>query len=473
MSVALARRPRTARLRPLCTTGGTLALLIGACGEARAGGLGAPVRLNAWSAAQAAIGDFDGDGYSDVALGDDSGETWVVHAGSATGLAVDPTYPLPPLRREEGGTPIEPGTGNIPWSAGDLNRDGYDDLFVTAWNYPVRVLFGSASGLREANALELVRPSSLSWGRILATEDLDGDGYREIIVGQYIYRGTEGGPSPVPPTQWKLPGGAASNVRIVGVGDLNGDGFGDLGVLKAGLHICQGGCDLSAIRCVEVDGTPPLEALQDVAGAGDIDGDGLADLVVTADMQVFNDLRQTLDVLHGAAAVFDAPSLTASYTSSLPLSVRFGEGVAGVGDVDCDGFDDVAVGGTRSGTELTLSLYRGSPTGLLDPPAIIGGGYGSPESLYGNPLGGGDFNGDGFRDVFVTGDSFLLGFGDPGATCAPGGAPVRESPPECAAPADDGCSCATAEAPHRNHAPAAALVVLALGARARRRRSRA
>ena len=84
--------------------------------------------------------------------------------------------------------------------------------------------------------------------------------------------------------------------------------------------------------------------------AGDMDGDGVHDLIVGA----WSDPHANASPL-GAAYVLSGATgaLLRVFLGSASFD-RFGATVAGIGDIDGDGFDDVAVGnpGSQFGGEL-------------------------------------------------------------------------------------------------------------------------
>jgi hypothetical protein len=83
----------------------------------------------------------------------------------------------------------------------------------------------------------------------------------------------------------------------------------------------------------------------DVAGAGDVNGDGYDDLVVGANLydDGSTDEGGAFVYLGGASGPASTPDWQAE---SEQASADFGIAVAGVGDVDGDGYDDIAVGAT-------------------------------------------------------------------------------------------------------------------------------
>jgi len=143
-----------------------------------------------------------------------------------------------------------------------------------------------------------------------------------------------------------------------------------------------------------------------VARAGDVNGDGFADVVISSPPY---DVGSTVNVgrvdIHlGAAAGLDLTPATTLYGDY--AGYLLGGAVAGAGDVNGDGFDDVvigashAVGGGLSGAGMVL-LFHGSPAGLVDVPATSIPG----DQLYGG-FGGrvspaGDLDLDGYDDIVV------------------------------------------------------------------------
>jgi hypothetical protein len=135
-----------------------------------------------------------------------------------------------------------------------------------------------------------------------------------------------------------------------------------------------------------------------VAGAGDVDRDGFADVIVGA--------MQEAD-FSGRAYVFGGPSgallfqLVSPHAESFGL---FGNAVAGAGDVNDDGFDDVIVGAFEEGpgqlSDAGRAYVFAGPDGSLLHELI------SPNEedsgLFGQAVAGaGDVNQDGFADLLV------------------------------------------------------------------------
>jgi hypothetical protein len=136
-----------------------------------------------------ATGDFDGDGYPDLAMGQSDPGRVLVARGSATGLSQGGIV----LAAE----PYVTGFYGESLVAGDLNGDGFDELIVGAplhdassdWAGAVFIHAGSASGLA-ATATVVTPPDvgvadagSSNFGRTISTGDFDADGFDDLAVG--------------------------------------------------------------------------------------------------------------------------------------------------------------------------------------------------------------------------------------------------------------------------------------------------
>jgi hypothetical protein len=134
-----------------------------------------------------------------------------------------------------------------------------------------------------------------------------------------------------------------------------------------------------------------------VSAAGDVDQDGIVDVIVGAHMDAS---------FRGRAYVFsgrDESLLLRLRAPELPLEIGagFGWSVAGVGDLDQDGFADVVVGKPGGSHEAggRAYVFRGQDGGLLieliSPNEEEGGSFGWSVS------GAGDVDADGVPDVIV------------------------------------------------------------------------
>lgn len=273
-------------------------------------------------------------------------------------------------------------------ATGDFNGDGFDDLAVGAPGEAVgavqgagaiNVLFGSATGLSGTGS-QLFTQASLgggrtsgqfeSFGQALAAGDLDGDGIDDLAIGVpfgnaetgsvHVLFGTTGGltggRATVTFTQDSpgVAGGAEPFDQFgaaLATGDFNNSGVTDLAIGSPGeatdvgfagaVHILFG-------RTTGITGTSSQLFLQDTPGvpsdsedgdqfgfsfgAGDFDGDGFADLATGAPFE-------SVGAVQGAGAVFVLHGANGGLTVTGAQVLH--QGVAGIGS-DPEEFDGFA-----------------------------------------------------------------------------------------------------------------------------------
>jgi hypothetical protein len=320
-------------------------------------------------------------------------------------------------------------------SAGDVNGDGYDDVIVGADGNGMLstrtgeayIYFGSAgvpSVTADWVARGDVRLGALFGTAVASAGDVNGDGYDDVVVGArsqdnpsnsegraFVYYGSPTGPATT--ADWASSGDqadqAAFGTSVASAGDVDGDGYDD--VIVGAIRPNPGKAFLYRGSATGLSTTPDWTAAegtagqygQSVASAGDVNGDGYDDIVVGAyiDDTVASNAGRAF-VYYGSPS---GPSVTADWVSSGDgtANARFGVAVAGVGDVNRDGYDDVIVSAYAhtSNTGLVY-LYEGSAAGLSPTPAWTSDGDAIAESYFGiSASGAGDVDRDGYADVLI------------------------------------------------------------------------
>jgi hypothetical protein len=402
-------------------------------------------------------GDFNGDGFADLAVGEPgatiakaagAGDVIVIY-GSASGLATTTGAARGPQLWYEGpdrklpGTPEAGDHFGTALASGDFDGDGFSDLAVgipgkarvvgghtDTGAGAVMIIYGSANGLTstdetvpkpqyfDMNAFHSFNCSSSGFcllnvgdsgsgnalGQALAWGDFNGDNIGDLAVG--------------------MPGvgnslGAVWTIRGTHDG-LNPSKFDSSGQILA-----------ESLGTVVVNNDPggvPHDRFGAALSAGDFDGNGMTDLAIGApehDLGIFVNGSCATNCRARAGKVgvslnFGNNLAVASIDQTWTVDNTFGPAVGSerfgsslvAGNFNGDTRSDLAIGVpnqdiigfTHAGT-VTL-LYAGASglatTGRQQLTALdFGGGLLQSNAFFGQALGGGDFNGDGFIDLAI------------------------------------------------------------------------
>lgn len=291
----------------------------------------------------------------------------------------------------------EQSFGSAVVSIGDLDGDGIDDLAVGADRTggdlgAVWILFMNADGTVRAEqkiaqgvgGFDGTLVGSPRFGKcIAALGDLDGDGVPDLVVGSPNDSGSGTWRGAV----WVLfmnPDGTVKNYQQISetrggftgtmndyaqfgqsvtvIGDLDGDGVPDLAVAAPGVF----GMPIGVVWILFMNPDGTVKAEQTITGSpftghrwygvsvaaiGDLDGDGVPDLAVGALSLTgvgFDSIGSIwIDFLNPDGTVKDRQlisSMQGGFAGSLNIDDRFGHSVASLGDIDTDGVPDIAVG---------------------------------------------------------------------------------------------------------------------------------
>ncbi|GEM_PF-4086925 len=420
-----------------------------------------------------AIGDLNADGIDDLAVSAPAagslpadGRIYVIFG--AAGLGASGQIDLTALNGVNGFVITGPAEfpGLAGWSissAGDINNDTIDDLVIGAPAANAAfVVFGSA-GVGGSGTIDLDTLNGATgfriWGQpsndmlgftVASAGDVNDDGINDILFGSPSSNGDQGiayvifGANGIGATGAfdinsidgsngliiQSGNGTADQFawRVAHIGDVNFDGVDDIAIgslesssnSSGSAYIFFGAAGIGSgtegyIYGNTLDGTSGFKTkglndnnlLATSISGGDVNGDGIDDLILGS-------LTQSTYVVFGATGIgaggqFNLATLdgTNGYVAVLPIGLAVY--VAEVGDLNDDGFSDVAVG--SAGTSEVF-VFAGGPTvgigGVLDLGALDGEngfviqGVELNTGFLGNPIASGkDVNDDGRFDMLI------------------------------------------------------------------------
>ena len=352
----------------------------------------------------AGAGDVNNDGYDDILIGArgadnnsrvESGSSYVVF-GSVTPTTVN-LASLGSAGFRIDGAAADDRSGTSVSGAGDVNKDGYDEILIGASGADNNSRFNSGSsylvfGSATPTTVDLASlgsagfridgatsPDNSGWS-VAGAGDVDDDGVPDLLVGAPFH------------------GSAGSAYVIFGKSDT---GTIDLNSLGTAGFLMDGGKSGEA-----------------VAGAGDVNNDGLADLLIGA-RTANNNNRAASGSTYVVFGKSDSGTIDLNNLGTAGFRIdgaasdnQSGYAVDGAGDIDDDGYPDLLIGAPsasnngRIGSGSSYVVYGKATSTNVDLATLGTAGFridgAAAVDKSGSAVAGlGDVNGDGDADVLI------------------------------------------------------------------------
>jgi len=357
--------------------------------------------------------------------------------------AMDNTYDL-----KMTGSAVGDELGDSVSATGDVNGDGYDDMIVGAGaasngsdaSGMVYIYFGGATPNNVADITLSGEVAGDYFGLSVVSGDVNDDGYDDVVVGApwggdyangrvYLFYGG----SSMDTTADVIFNAESTEsldeeqfgYSVDARGDVNGDGFNDIvvgvpnrggfGFYKYGqAQIFFGGSTIDNVKDVQLDSIEAKYNLgYSVSNGGDLNGDGYDDVAVGAP-KIFssNTNHQGATSIYLGNATMSGNLQPDLNASGIIIADYFGMAVSIVGDLNNDGYDDLVAGASGAYTRGRANVFLGGSSMNMVSDLTINGS--NDGDLLGNAISpANDVNKDGFDDFLV------------GAWCAAGGGSCR------------------------------------------------
>lgn len=336
------------------------------------------------------------------------------------------------------------GTGDDVAGIGDINGDGFGDLAVgtqsdSASTGLVSIVFGPRTGTDTTDGADVsITGASVNtrFGfAIVGGQDIDQDGADDLIVGAsngdcaYLFYGpltasTTAAMADATLSATSFNDDFGQNVDLMG--DFDGDGDGEAIAMapradapsftRAGVLYVWSGTAAGALAADTADyaftGAERSDGLVDNTGAraavGDLDGDGLEEIAVGDADQRVNSVNGAglVYVVYGgsvAPGVHDISAVYGAQRYGTSRDDRFGTAIANAADSNGDGYGDLVVAAPYATRERgSVYIFEGPVYDSLGSDSFAARWDGVQNEYAGWNLAAGDLDGDDWSEILVS-----------------------------------------------------------------------
>ncbi|QEK52483.1 T9SS type B sorting domain-containing protein [Pedobacter aquae] len=327
-------------------------------------------------------GDFDGDGYPDVAVINNADNTVSIFRNTGNGTSISFANKID----------FVTGTTPVSVQSGDFDGDGKLDLaIVNSSSNSISTLrnngsSGTISFEAKQDYITQSNPGQIKIG------DFDGDGKLDLVINEFgnnsfsIFRNTSNVGAITFASANTLSTGAGSNPSALALGDVNGDGKLDIAITNFGaskLALYRNTSSVNALSFV-LDNSYDTQSFPLSVAIGDLDQDGKADIAVSnTNSNTVSFYKNT-----GTNNILSFADGQAYFAMDSPRELT-------MGDVDGDGKVDLAVANINASS---INIFKNNSTSafLIFDKTIHTTGT--------NPISVAltDFDGDGRLDLVVS-----------------------------------------------------------------------
>ncbi|MFH0734918.1 MAG: FG-GAP-like repeat-containing protein [bacterium] len=252
-------------------------------------------------------------------------------------------------------------------NAGDVNKDGFNDLFVSAPGYDNNkgrcyLYYGGSAMDNVADKIFTGETMGDNFGCSISAGDFNNDGYADLLIGAsntnstgaaYLYLGGSDMDVTSDAVFTGLGSGDTFGYSVAFAGDLNGDSCNDIiisapnvlininvyDINSGSCYIFYGGTTLDNIADVELSGNYSGIYLFgfNVAPAGDVNNDGFADVIISEKLAI---MSENCVVFYGGANMDNI----VDYEFCGSECEGFGSSISCLGDINNDSKKDIVIG---------------------------------------------------------------------------------------------------------------------------------